>query len=396
MRTFLQEPLLESLEVLALNYLGNRQPLREIDELHRRHRQGPGLRQPARRADRCRTGPSGLAAEPLFDHFRGDHDLHRSLPGGDAAAGIRKATSKSSSRSSARRAACAARLAPPAPPASCLRGGRLPDSPRSYRVRRPFHWRSSATWRSTRSSRWWCATAVPPLLTPDSWWSFPRPTAARIATSRSATSACRWRGGTATRGCVRGVAGAARWPWFALGDLGLGEPGRAPVRFHLIGVVQDFRLNEARPSGSGRVFRPNRYGNGVLLLFNRPPTREAAEGASSYRIHSTFTGLDTGGAPAAGDVVKSADAAFWQADRRVVAIRLTTPLSALVDPPRVCRWRSPTRPRSTASRWRTTRARPSGGLPHPRSSRHHSMSVAWSADACFVEMARRSRLPRCV
>lgn len=66
--------------------------------------------------------------------------------------------------------------------------------------------------------------------------------------------------------------------------------------------------------------RPNRYGNGVLYLFNRPPDKAAAEDPKSYRIRSTFSGLDTAGQPASGTSEKVGTGAWVQDDGRTVAV----------------------------------------------------------------------------
>ncbi|RPH57909.1 hypothetical protein EHM82_00210, partial [bacterium] len=69
MRTFLQEQLLESLEVLALDYLGNRDPLIEIDELRRGTGKGLAVGTELARLLRGQQAARNLSAEDLFDHF---------------------------------------------------------------------------------------------------------------------------------------------------------------------------------------------------------------------------------------------------------------------------------------------------------------------------------------
>ncbi|MDL2718638.1 MAG: Ig-like domain-containing protein, partial [Acidobacteriota bacterium] len=88
--------------------------------------------------------------------------------------------------------------------------------------------------------------------------------------------------------------------------------------FRLIGAVEDFTLD--------------RYGLGVSYLFNRPPEKAAAETAASYAIRSTFHGQDTASPPVTFDkvVTKSGRAAFWQPNsERVVNVSYRSPISAL-------------------------------------------------------------------
>jgi len=89
--------------------------------------------------------------------------------------------------------------------------------------------------------------------------------------------------------------------------------------FRLLGAVQDYRMAES-----------NRYGHGLSYLFNRPPDPEAAEDASLYRIVSNFTGIDVAGDPASGTAIKTGRVAFVQDSERVVNVRYSSPLSALV------------------------------------------------------------------
>ncbi|MFI5167823.1 MAG: Ig-like domain-containing protein, partial [Thermoanaerobaculales bacterium] len=90
--------------------------------------------------------------------------------------------------------------------------------------------------------------------------------------------------------------------------------------FRLIAAVQDYGLPE------------NQYGNGLSYLFNRPPLKASAEDPSHYRIRSTFNGLDVNG-NAVGTVAElQGKAAFLQPSERVVNVRYSSPLSALVDP----------------------------------------------------------------
>jgi len=69
MRTFLHEPLLESLEVLGLDYLGNRAPLLEIDELRRSTAKGLAVGTELAKLLRTEQASRNLDAEELFDQF---------------------------------------------------------------------------------------------------------------------------------------------------------------------------------------------------------------------------------------------------------------------------------------------------------------------------------------
>ncbi|MEO8584735.1 MAG: Ig-like domain-containing protein [Acidobacteriota bacterium] len=88
--------------------------------------------------------------------------------------------------------------------------------------------------------------------------------------------------------------------------------------FRLIGAVEDFTLD--------------RYGLGVSYLFNRPPERAPAETAANYAIRSTFHGQDTASPAVTFDKVatKAGRAAFWQPNsERVVNVSYRSPISAL-------------------------------------------------------------------
>ncbi|HWM74328.1 MAG TPA: carboxypeptidase regulatory-like domain-containing protein, partial [Nocardioides sp.] len=116
----------------------------------------------------------------------------------------------------------------------------------------------------------------------------------------------------------------------AAGSVSADDVQRPP--FRLIGAVQDFRIKEEGPDDYGNMIRPNRYGNGLLYLFNRPPAKDGAEDPDSFRIRSTFQGLDTAGQPASGTSEKVGTGAWLQDDGRTVSVRYATPLSALINP----------------------------------------------------------------
>ena len=82
------------------------------------------------------------------------------------------------------------------------------------------------------------------------------------------------------------------WPVTGLPVDGAPQPTVTQVAlppFRLIGAVQDFEMGAARSGdGLGNVSRPNRYGNGVTYLFNRPPDATAAENPTSYAVRASF------------------------------------------------------------------------------------------------------------
>src|SRR5262249_8339525 len=78
--------------------------------------------------------------------------------------------------------------------------------------------------------------------------------------------------------------------------------------------------------------RPNRYGNGMLYLFNRPPDKAGAEDPGNYHIRSTFQGLDTAGQAASRPPDKVGDGARVQGERRTGAVRYGTPGGAPRNP----------------------------------------------------------------
>ena len=88
--------------------------------------------------------------------------------------------------------------------------------------------------------------------------------------------------------------------------------------FRLLGAVQDFGLAD------------NRYGNGLSYLFNRPPAKASAENAANFAIESTFDGDDVQGLPVTGRTsTKVGVAAFLQPSDRVVNVRYSHPVSPL-------------------------------------------------------------------
>ena len=339
-RRYLGDGLLETLEIFALDQLGNRAPLAEIDELRRSLSKGQDMAEELAKLWRAEQGARGLGAVGLLDHLAatasytdpwmaalvvpdgggpsptleirratelglgvlarpaGDADAFRSLPYGEVY-GVRET-------------ATGGERVPLA-----LVGHLEPDE------------RFEVVLRNEGSE---AAAGRLILVLPDDGdprafrrLDFGRvdvPVGGAVAVIAGASEPPPAAGGFAPYHLSTGI---------ATGDVA-SESAVARPPFRLIGARQDFRLRESGPDAFGNMFRPNRYGNGLVYLFNRPPQRTAAETAESYRIRSTFSGLDTAGQPASGVAEKIGSAAFVQDDARVVAVRYSTPISALIDP----------------------------------------------------------------
>lgn len=114
---------------------------------------------------------------------------------------------------------------------------------------------------------------------------------------------------------------------------GVGAPNAWPVvlpAFRLVGSAQDFRINESGPDSFGNMKRPNRYGNGVTYLFNRPPAPEILETPEVFRLVASFVGLDFEDSPVTRAGEKRGDSVWLQTDERVLAVRYDTPVSPLI------------------------------------------------------------------
>lgn len=330
-RTFLQERLLESLEVLALDQLGNRHPLAEFDELRRRLEKGRKAAQALASLIRAEQSRCGLDAVELFDHF-----------------------------------AATTSYAPPYLAAMVAPVGSSPIP--VLEIRRP--------------------TEVGMAYLAYTGEEAERPTPLRTLPFAEVLAVAERAGGSTTvpfaivghieqdqvfsvflhnqtdgeqRGrlvlllpqgssgdfrrvdfgpvkvpphTVVGVEVGARIPGPDQGGLRLFYPATGfPVSeqgpptvslvarplFRLIGAVQDFGM-------------PDRYGNGVSYLFNRPPARDGAEDASNYEIVSTFDGLDVNGQQVHRVATWVGKAAFQQSNGRVVNVRFAAPISPLLAP----------------------------------------------------------------
>ncbi len=323
-RTFLGDGLLESLEVLALDQLGNRHPLEELDGLRRQLSEGLATGRALAALVRHEQAERGLDAEALLDHFASTTSYARPylaamlLPDGGSATPVLEIRRPVGSDMGY--------LAYPAGgPETPLRTlpfgevyavGRYPGSEGTVPLAVVGHWEAGQVFHVFRHNPGEAPAAGRLLLV------FPRPNGGfrRADLGRVEVP-------------PRSVVGVALSQAMGNGDLrlyypltGFPVPDASPpvVRpvelppFRLIGAVQDYGLD--------------RYGSAVSYLFNRPPTKESAEQASRYRIRSTFAGLDVHGEGVTRTTEKEGRAAFLQPSERVVNVRYATPLSPLVAP----------------------------------------------------------------
>ena len=334
MRTYLHEPLLESLEVLALDYLGNRDPLAEIDELRRGTGKGLAVGTELARLLRAQQDDRNLSAADLFDQFAAtttytDPYLAALLvpdPGSEALElvvqgsfdGVFGALTGAADAAGAERSLAFGEVLPvrTSPFASetvplALVGHVELDQELVVVVRNPGAQPAhgdllivvpEADGREDRRLE------LPGLSVP----------AGGAVALRVGAAIADPRPEDAATGVPTGAVPLSQ------------RVDRPP--FRLIGAVQDFRLDESGPDLLGNMERPNRYGHGLLYLFNRPPDPAGAEDGENYRIRSTWSGLDTAGQPAAGTAEKVGTGAWVQDDGRTVAVRYSTPLAALTDP----------------------------------------------------------------
>ncbi|MFL6203112.1 MAG: carboxypeptidase regulatory-like domain-containing protein, partial [Thermoanaerobaculia bacterium] len=337
MRTYLHEPLLESLEVLALDYLGNRDGLAEIDELRRGTGKGLAVGTELGKLFRAQQAERTLSAEGFFDQLAetttytdpylaalllpatGSESLDLVVQG--SFEGVFGSLTGEAGATGAQRTLPFGEVYPVLRSASqtatvplALVGHIALDQELLVTVRNPTGQ---------------AATGTLLILVPEADGREDR----RLEFENLTIPA----GGAVT---VRvGAPVDDPRPVDATNPANTAPAGSAPSErtvqrppFRLIGAVQDFRLKEEGPDELGNMHRPNRYGNGVLYLFNRPPDKALAEDPESYRIRSTFSGQDTSGKPASGVSDKVGTGAWVQEDPRIVAVRYSTPLSALVAP----------------------------------------------------------------
>ena len=99
--------------------------------------------------------------------------------------------------------------------------------------------------------------------------------------------------------------------------------------FRAVGAVQDFRFGTNTVNLEAANAATNIYGTGVLFLFNRPPGDSIRELASSFHITGSFDGFDTAGEAVSLVLEKPGAQVYVQPSERVVAVRFSQPVSAL-------------------------------------------------------------------
>ena len=333
MRTFLHEGLLESLEVLTLDYLGNRAPLVEMDELRRSLGKGLAVGTELGRLLRAQQGARNLSAEALFDQFAetttytapyvaamllpdaGDEGLQLEVQG--------SFEGRSGSLKGAAGEAGALRGLPFGELLPILRSpGETATVPFALVGHVALDQQIQVWVRNPTAS---AAQGRLLVIVPRADGREDRRLEVASLTVPAGGAVMLRVGGTIASPSLVDGNGAP------LSTSVASELVQRPP-FRLIGAVQDFRLKEEGPDRLGNMHRPNRYGNGLIYLFNRPPDPAGAQDPANYRIRSTFHGLDTAGLAASGTSDKVGSAAFVQEDGRTVAVRFSTPVSALVDP----------------------------------------------------------------
>jgi hypothetical protein len=323
-RLYLQDQLLETLEALALDQLGNRQDLSEYDSLRRALDRGAQASTALGDLFRQEQLNRNLTADAFVDHFAATVGYGRPwmaaalIPNGSqpppvlevrqfAAAGTTYLAYTSEDAARIRSLPYGEIYALHDAPA----GTKMPfalvgllDSAASYRV--DLH--APATAASGR-----LVLVVPS----DDLTGFRKVDFGFVTMNANEV----WE--------IRAVKSAGDAPLtFALVYAGSGMPvPGAPAPsitnlslppFRVIGAVQDPELD--------------RYGLGISYLFNRPPDKSSAETPSSYAVRSTFHGQDTSSPAVTADRVatKAGAAAYWQPNsERVVDVRYDSPISAL-------------------------------------------------------------------
>ena len=336
-RLYLQDQLLESLEVLALDQLGNRHPLAGFDELRRRTTKGLRSAVQIARFLRQEQGNRGLDANGLFDHFAEtmsytrpfmmamlepevgspapdlqilDQDANgilaglpeheetalRTLPWGEIY-GIQEAASGGDTV-----------------PLAIV--GRMDDPDNLMQV--------LLVNSGTETARGHLTLMVPDGTTR----SFRKLDLGLVTVPAGATVAVDVSSNRAD-GDFR--------PYDFASNAVVGSPAlRSTVPlppFRIIGARQDFRMDERGPDRMGNYYRPNRYGNGITYLFNRPPEEASAQNEESWRIFSSFEGETVLGEPTSGTTDKVGTGAWLQPNsERVVNVRYIGSISAFLNP----------------------------------------------------------------
>ena len=324
-RTFLHDGLLESLEVLALDQLGNRHPLAGLDELRRAS--GAGAEAAAALAGLIRQEQveRGLDAVALLDHFARTTSYAQPYLGAvlvpeDASQALRLSVRQDTPDG----AFCLA-------DGDCLPGDRrglpfgellrvseYPGAAGTAPVALVGHVDLGAEFQILAAN----ATAAPArgrlvLIVPDgSSGAFRRIDLGTVDVPAWSTVAV-------VAGASVADVGSGGFGLFQLSN-GAPVPGAAPAvqqtvevpDFVIQGAVQDYR-----------IAAQDIHGSAVVYLFNRPPAGDIGQTPSAFAIRSRFAGLDVHGQPVARDATKVGQAAFLQDDGRVLLVRYSGPIS---------------------------------------------------------------------
>jgi hypothetical protein len=338
-RSFLGEPLLETLEILALDQLGNRHPLAGIDELRRSLSKGEAMAVELAALLRGEQEERGLDALELLDHLAETASYTEPwlaalvLPdGADPTPGLEIERTTPAGTGRLAGVAGGGASVRSLPYGEMFPVSRTASGGSEVPLAVVGHLEPAEVFRLVLRNEG-AATAAGRLVVvlpdDDDPRDFRRVDLGRVEVPPG--------------GAVAVDAGMETpdpaYLGFGAYHLGSGAPAggaatRQPVNrppFRVVGSAQDFRLKERGPDFYGNMLRPNRHGNALVYLFNRPPDADLLA-PESFRVRSTFQGLDTGGAPASAVSEKVGTAAFVQDDPRVVAVRYSTAVSPLIDP----------------------------------------------------------------
>ena len=327
-RTFLGEQLLESLEVLLLDHLGNREPLAEIDELRRLTDKEVKVSVELAGLLRREQEERGLDAVDLFDHFAETTSytdpyvaalLLPGIGGEPPLLELRRFTEIGWTSLAGTYDEAERQRSLPFGEVFAIRTNAAgsPTSPLAVVGSVPPGERHELRLRNPTDSM--AAGQLLLLVADDANGGFRRVDFGAV---------------TVPPHTVYTVTVGSDVPdplngGFELSDVATGQPiaglsvssEAVPLPpFRVIGARQDYLIGAVGRDG------PNRYGQGVSYLFNRPPDRASAENAPSFLIRSTF---DDGNTLHVAE--KRGRQAFLQPSERVVNVRFSSPISALWD-----------------------------------------------------------------
>ncbi len=338
-RVFLQDDVLASFEVLALDLLGNREPLAEIDELRRKTAKGAAATREMASQLRWLQDQEGLGARELFDHFIDTTSYTEPfvavtvIPYGSVSAPVlqvsrwvdgeyRRMTGDSEASAPVRTL----------PFGEILAVSRTPGSSDTVPLALVGHLSTEAGNQD--------------LLFVDLQNDGPDERAGEVVVVVPDHETGRF------RRLELGTVSVPPWTTLrlevsaALDDfvlrilLGAGSATVVPVvypvdlpPFRIIGAVQHYAIEgpvslELPPEGQEEEIPAVNYGQSVLYLFNRPP---AAAPPTAFAINSSFAGLDVADRSATATARLVGTAAHQQASGRVVVVRYSGPPSSLLD-----------------------------------------------------------------